>query len=57
MCLVGLEPDDGIPFWQVHAFWKLTSRNDIKLELCLKDALLLTAANKHAGTIYLGCLL
>ena len=54
MCLVGLEPDDGIPFWQVHAFWKLTSRNDIKLELCLKDALLLPATNKHAGTIYLG---
>lgn len=54
MCLVGLEPDDGIPFCQGHAFWKPTSRNDIKLELCLKDALLLPAANKHAGTIYLG---
>lgn len=54
MCLVGLEADDGIPFWQVHAFWKPTSRNDVKLELCLKDALLLPAADKLAGTIYLG---
>ena len=54
VCLVGLEPDDRTPFWQVNAFGKSTSRNGIKLELCLKDALLLPAANKRAGLHALG---
>lgn len=54
VCLVGLGPENCIPFWQVNAFWKSTSRNGVKFGLCVKDSWLLPAADKCAQEHLLG---